>query len=141
VHLLVIQGPNVDRIGRRGAVYGTVTLDEVRERLDAAAAQRGSTLEHLVSNSQGALIDGIFARPTPEAVIINPGGLTNVGIALRDAVEDLNVPVAVVHVTNAARRESWRRQDVFADIATVYIAGAGALGYELALQALHAPER
>jgi 3-dehydroquinate dehydratase-2 len=118
-------------------MYGVTTLQEVRERIDSLAVRLGSSAEHIVSNSQGVLIDAINRCARPDGVIVNPGGLTNVGIALRDRIEDLQVATAVVHVTNAAKRELWRQHDVFADIADVYIAGAGAHGYVLAVEALH----
>jgi 3-dehydroquinate dehydratase-2 len=139
VRVLVLQGPNVNRLGQRGPLYGTVTLAQVQARLEEIAASHSTTLAHVVSNSQGALIDAVQAADSVDAVLVNPGGLTNTGIALRDAIEDVDVPTAVVHVTNATRREAWRRRDVFADVADLYIAGAGAYGYVLALQGLHGP--
>lgn len=140
MRVLVLQGPNVNRLGQRGSLYGTVTLEQLTERLESVARHERATLEHVQSNSQGALVDAVQDAAGIDAILINPGGLTNTGIALRDAIEDRNVPTAVVHVTNAARREGWRRVDVFADIADVYIMGAGAYGYILALEALHAPD-
>jgi 3-dehydroquinate dehydratase-2 len=97
------------------------------------------TLQHVVSNSQGVLIDAVQAAEGVDAILVNPGGLTNTGIALRDAIEDTKALTAVVHVTNAARREVWRQDDVFASIAHIYVAGAGAYSYVLALDALCAP--
>jgi 3-dehydroquinate dehydratase-2 len=139
VHVLVVQGPNVNRLGERGPLYGKVTLPEVQARLEDLARLKDATLQHVVSNSQGTLIDAVQAARGVDAILINPGGLTNTGIALRDAIEDTGAMTAVVHVTNAARREVWRQNDVFATIAHIYIAGAGAYAYVLALDALCAP--
>ena len=139
MRVLVVQGPNVNRLGRRGALYGTVTLDQVNDRLQQLATRHGDTVQPVQSNSQGTLIDAVQDAGEIDAVLVNPGGLTNNGIALRDAIEDRQVRTAVVHVTNASRREPWRQKDVFADIADIYIMGAGAYGYILALEALHAP--
>jgi 3-dehydroquinate dehydratase II len=140
VHVLVVQGPNVNRLGRRGPLYGTVTLGQVNERLEQVAGGRSSTLAHVQSNSQGALIDAVQGAGEVDAILVNPGGLTNTGIALRDAIEDHGVLTAVVHVTNSSRREPWRQVDVFADLADIYVMGAGAYGYVIALEALHAPD-
>lgn len=142
MRVLVLQGPNVNRLGQRGPLYGTITLSEVQARLDELARAKGATLEHVVSNSQGTLIDAVQAAQAAhgvDAILVNPGGLTNTGIGLRDAIEDSGATTAVVHVTNAARREVWRQDDVFAGIAHLYVAGAGAYGYVMALDALCGP--
>lgn len=139
MHVLVLQGPNVNRLGERGPLYGTITLGQVQTRLDELAQMKNVTLQHVVSNSQGVLIDAVQAAEGVDAILVNPGGLTNTGIALRDAIEDTKALTAVVHVTNAARREVWRQDDVFASIAHIYVAGAGAYSYVLALDALCAP--
>jgi 3-dehydroquinate dehydratase II len=137
--IVVLQGPNLNRLGNRGPRYGPITLAQVTARMDEEARIAGFALSHHHSNSQGALIDIVQQEPESQAVIINPGGLTNTGIALRDALEDLSLPIAVVHVTNAARRELWRQHDVFAEIADIYIAGAGPIGYVLAVKGLAEP--
>lgn len=137
--MLVVQGPNLNRLGRRGPLYGTVTLEQVNERLERIAEQRSSVLIPVQSNSQSALIDSVQNVEKIDAILVNPGGLTNTGIALRDAIEDRGVLTAVVHVTNTKRREQWRHEDVFADLADIYVMGAGAYGYVIALEALHAP--
>ncbi len=139
MHVLVVQGPNVNRLGQRGPLYGAITLQQVQTRLEELAQLKGATLQHVVSNSQGTLIDAVQSAEGVDAILVNPGGLTNTGIALRDAIEDTGAKTAVVHVTNAARREAWRQNDVFASVARIYIAGAGAYGYVLAFDALCAP--
>lgn len=139
MRVLVLQGPNVNRLGQRGPHYGSITLEQVTDRLEGLAERSGCTLTHVRSNSQGTLIDAVQQEDEVDAILINPGGLTNTGVGLRDAIEDLGVLTAVVHVTNCYRRERWRRQDVFADIADIYIMGAGAFGYVIALEALQAP--
>ncbi|MGZ4148095.1 MAG: type II 3-dehydroquinate dehydratase, partial [Actinomycetota bacterium] len=70
------------------------------------------------------------------AVVINPGALTHYSYALRDAVEGSGVPVIEVHQTNIYAREPFRRHSVIAPVVRASIAGAGAGGYRLALEAL-----
>lgn len=138
-HVLVMQGPNMNRLGRRKPeIYGRTTLAEVEADVAQRAERRGLTVEQFQSNSEGALIDWLQERQdAADAVVCNPAGLTNYGLAFRDALAESDIPVAIVHVTNLLAREEWRRNDVFADMATIWIAGMGWRGYGYALAALH----
>jgi 3-dehydroquinate dehydratase II len=132
-------GPNLGRLGTRDPErYGTQTLEEIM----AGVAERATTLGHEVdwrqSDHEGDLVawlneaggDGV------EAVVINPGALTHYSYALRDAVEGCGLPVVEVHQTNIYAREPFRRHSVIAPVVGASIAGAGAGGYSLALEAL-----
>jgi 3-dehydroquinate dehydratase-2 len=137
VLVLVLQGPNLDRLGVRDPKrFGTQTLDE----LGRALAQRGSELELEVqqfqSNHEGALVDRLHERQDDTAAIIcNPAGLTPYGYSLRDALKEAPRPLAIVHFANPFSPESLH-DDIFAEIATFYVAGLGARGYSCALEAI-----
>lgn len=137
--VLLLNGPNLNRLGRRNpAVYGTKTLPEVEEAAAHHASLRGARLDHVQSNSQGTLLDWLHERQDEaHAVVINPAGLTSTGDALRDALLDAALPLAVVHLSNLhARPDPWRRSDIFAPVADIYIAGGGWHGYLWAIEAL-----
>jgi 3-dehydroquinate dehydratase-2 len=136
--IAVLQGPNLNRLGvRKPEVYGTVTLPDIVADLDVLAAEIGVYLVHFQSNHEGAMIDWLQSvEGEIDGVVCNPAGLTNYGLSLRDALNECGVPVAIIHLSNVHAREEWRRHDVFAEIATVYFAGAGWFGYRHALQAL-----
>lgn len=138
-HVLVMQGPNMNRLGKRKPeIYGRTTLTEVEADVAQRAQELGLTVDQFQANSEGALIDWLQERQEDaDAIICNPAGLTNYGLAFRDALAESGLPVAIVHVTNLLAREQWRRDDVFADMATMFIAGMGWRGYRYALQALH----
>jgi 3-dehydroquinate dehydratase-2 len=89
------------------------------------------------SNHEGHLIDWLHEANAlgAKAVILNAGGFTHTSVALHDAVKAIAVPVIEVHLSNPAARESFRRRSLIAPAAMGTIAGFGALGYELALDA------
>ncbi|MFM7390004.1 MAG: type II 3-dehydroquinate dehydratase, partial [Vampirovibrionales bacterium] len=95
--LIVLHGPNLNLLGlREPHIYGSTTLEEVNQQLQALVEQHNHTLQtcqtlvELVihqSNHEGQLIDWIHAyRLSASGVIINPGGLTHTSVALRDAL-------------------------------------------------------
>jgi len=137
--ILALQGPNLNRLGRRDpATYGSLTLARVQEEMTRHAAKRGAEVAHVQSNSEGTLLDWLHERQdAADAVIVNPAGLTAVGHPLRDALCDAALPLAVVHISNLhGRPEPWRRDDIFAPIASIYITGAGWKGYLWAIDGL-----
>ena len=138
MRIAILQGPNLNRLGtRKPEVYGLVTLPDIVADLDTLAGEIDVELVHFQSNCEGAMIDWLQSMEgSIDGVVCNPAGLTNYGLALRDALNECGVPVAIVHLSNVHAREEWRRHDVFAEIATVYFAGAGWRGYRHALQAL-----
>jgi 3-dehydroquinate dehydratase II len=139
LRILVLQGPNLTRLGvRRPEIYGRRTLEEIQDAMDRRAEELGCTLEHFQSNTEGVLIDWLQERQDDaDAIICNPAGLTNYGLSLRDALEESERDLAIVHLTNVHAREQWRRHDVYAEITNLYIAGLGWRGYVVAVEALH----
>ena len=138
MRIAVLQGPNLNRLGtRKPELYGTTTLQQIQKDLDVHAEEHGWQLIHYQSNHEGQLIDWLQEQEgAVDGVICNPAGVTNYGLSLRDALNECGVPVAIVHISNVHAREEWRRHDVFAEIASVYFAGAGWRGYRHALEAL-----
>ena len=139
--LLLLNGPNLNLLGSREPHhYGSTTLAELEERVRQRAASAGLGLLALQSNHEGVLIDAIQAAPANDVtgIIINPGGYTHHGVAIRDALIAANLPFIEVHLSNPYARESFRHTSVTADLAAGVIIGLGALGYELAVEALSA---
>ncbi len=138
--ILVINGPNLNRLGRRDpAHYGTVTLAEIEDRLRRRAADLGLSVDCFQSNHEGALIDCLQERSDGAAgIIINPGALTSYGLSLHDALLDTRLPVVEVHLSNIHEREPWRAQSVIAPIAVRQISGKGWRSYLDALEYLAA---
>jgi 3-dehydroquinate dehydratase-2 len=106
--------------------------------MDKKAYQLECELEHFQSNSEGTLIDWLQERQEDtDAIICNPAGLTNYGLSLRDALAETGRDLAITHLSNIHAREEWRRHDVFAEVADVYLAGLGWRVYLTAIEALY----
>lgn len=127
MRILVLQGPNLNRLGfRKPEVYGTQTLSGIQEEMDKKAGELGCTLAHFQSNSEGAIIDWLQERQDEaDAIICNPAGLTNYGLSLKDALVETEKDLAITHLSNIHAREEWRHHDIFAEAADVYLAGLG----------------
>ncbi len=138
MRILVINGPNLNLLGRRDpAIYGTKTLEEINALLEERARELGVELKFFQSNSEGSLIDFIQSEaPQASGIIINPGALTHYGLSLRDALADTGLPIVEVHLSNIYAREEWRRHSVIAPIARGQISGFGWRGYIAALELL-----
>lgn len=139
--VLVIHGPNLNLLGvREPAVYGSVTLAQINDRLKAIAATAGVALEAFQSNHEGQLIDRLHATKDTDVgyIVINPAAFTHTSVALRDALVGVDIRFVEVHLSNVHRREAFRHHSYFSDVAEAVVAGLGPYGYEVALQhALH----
>ena len=138
--LLVINGPNLNMLGNRNADnYGSKTLAEIDQHLRNKADGLGIELESFQTNHEGAIIDCIQAHfGRIHAIIINPGAFTHYSYAIRDALEDSQVPVVEVHLSDIHSREEWRRHSVIAPVTIRQITGRGWQGYIEAIDVLAA---
>jgi 3-dehydroquinate dehydratase-2 len=136
--IYVLNGPNLNLLGlREPEIYGSETLDDLGDRLEKRAKGLGVRIDMRQSNHEGHLIDWLHEANAEgvKAVLLNAGGFTHTSVALHDAILAIKVPVIEVHLSNPQARESFRRRSLVASAARGSIAGFGALGYELALDA------
>lgn len=136
--IFVLNGPNLNLLGlREPEIYGADTLDDIAARLDDRAQALGLTIDLRQSNHEGHLIDWLHEANAvgAKAVLLNAGGFTHTSVAIHDAIKAIQVPVIEVHLSNPAKREAFRHHSFVASAARGTIAGFGALGYELALDA------
>ena len=136
--ILLLNGPNLNLLGtRKPEVYGTTTLNDVTTTVQHRATELGFSTVPFQSNSEGALIDAIHeAKTTCAGILFNPGAYTHTSIAIRDAIEAVELPVIEVHISNIHKRESFRNHSYVSQVAVGVIAGCGTHGYVLALEAL-----
>ncbi len=135
--ILILNGPNLDRLGKREPdTYGTETLADLEALVKAEAAKLGVVAEFFQSNHEGALIDRIHQAGDTGAsgIVFNPGGYTHTSVALRDAISSVSVPVIEVHISNVHAREEFRHKSLTAAACKGQIAGLGFEGYLAALR-------
>ncbi|AMO61768.1 3-dehydroquinate dehydratase [Mycolicibacterium phlei] len=136
--VLVVNGPNLGRLGKREPeVYGSTTYEQLVALIEAQAAELGFNAVVRQSDSEADLLGWIHAAADAgDPVIINPGAFTHTSIALRDACAELRAPLIEVHISNVHAREEFRRHSYLSPIATGVIIGLGIQGYLLALRYL-----
>lgn len=135
--ILVLHGPNMNLLGQREpAVYGRLTLEQLNARLQAKAAELGASVECVQTNHEGVMVDTIqAAEGRYDFIVINPAAFTHYSVAVRDALAAISVPAIEVHLSNIYQREEFRHHSVTAAVTVGQIAGLGAQGYLLALEA------
>ena len=138
MRILLVHGPNLNRLGRRNPeIYGTTTLSEIECAVMERAQAFAMEVRCFQSNHEGALIDWLQAEADQaEAIIINPGGLAHYSVALRDALEDTKKRVVEVHISDPSIREPFRHPLITATAASHIVAGKGLNGYLEALDAI-----
>ena len=140
MHILVLNGPNLDRLGRREPhVYGTDTYADLVARCEKTAAAGGADVEVRQTDAEHELIGWLHeAADQGWPVVLNAGAWTHTSVALRDAAAELSAPLVEVHISNVHRREEFRHHSHVSAIATGVIVGLGAQGYLLAVDAIAA---
>lgn len=128
--LLIINGPNLNLLGRRETeVYGNQTFEEFMQTL--------SGVEYYQSNVEGELINALHeAVGKYDGVILNAGGYTHTSVALADAVAavgSMGLQTVEVHISNILAREEFRHVSLISPRCAGSIFGFGLEGYKLAI--------
>jgi len=134
--ILVLHGPNLNLLGKREPeVYGTLTFEELEEKLKTWGEELGTQVESRQSNYEGELVGWIQSAEDEgfSGIVLNPGALTHYSYALFDAIRAQPLPVVEVHLSNIYAREPFRTHSVTAPATQGVITGLGPLGYRYAL--------
>jgi 3-dehydroquinate dehydratase-2 len=136
--ILVLHGPNLNLFGRREPhIYGTMTLDQINERLRTLAAKIQVQLITVQSNHEGTLVDTFHKHiDDVQGAILNPAGLTQHGVSLHDCIKAMPFPVIECHMSNIAAREEWRHFSIISSAVKATVQGLGWRSYTAALRAL-----
>ena len=137
--IVIINGPNLDRLGiREPDIYGDQTLTDLENLLTEEAESLGVQVQFYQSNHEGFIIDEIGEYSDSEVfgLILNPGALTHTSLALRDAIAGSDIPAVEVHISNIYRREDIRQHSLTAPACIGVISGLGFDGYVAALRHL-----
>lgn len=139
--ILIINGPNLNRLGmRKPEIYGNRTMAQIL--LDIQQRWPDIHFVYRQSNHEGDLIDWIqeandqspLSNDQCHGIVLNAGGYTHTSVALRDAVEDSEIPVIEVHISDIAKREPFRHTSLLTDVCAHSIIGHGVEGYAEAVQ-------
>ena len=130
--VIIINGPNLNFLGiREIEKYGSLSYEDLKNKISEHAEGKNK-IEFFQSNYEGEIVTYIqeIRKDTEvKGVVINPGGLTHSSVSLRDALSILEVPIIEVHITDIAKRESYRRINLVSDLCTKSIVGKGIEGY------------
>ena len=137
--VLVLNGPNLGRLGRRQPeIYGTTTHAELVERCVAWGAERGMQVEVRQTNHEGVMVDWLNAAADDETpVVLNAAAWTHYSYAVHDACAQLVAPLVEVHLSDPRTRpEEFRHHSVVTAHAVEVVAGHGVEGYRMAIDVL-----
>jgi len=137
--VLVLNGPNLGRLGRRQPeIYGRTTFAELVELCRGWGAERGLEVETLQTNHEGQMLDWLnTAADEATPVLLNAAAWTHYSYAIFDACAQLEAPLVEVHLSDPTQRpEEFRHHSVVTPHAVEVVAGHGVDGYRLALDVL-----
>ena len=136
--ILIIHGPNMNLLGRREpAIYGSMTLDQVNERIDAAAKELNVGIVTLQSNHEGVIVDTLQKHMDDvHGAIINGAGLSFHSVAIHDAIKAMPFPVIEVHMSNLATRDEIHQHSILTAAVRGTVMGLGWRSYTTALRAV-----
>ncbi|MEM1106365.1 MAG: type II 3-dehydroquinate dehydratase [Pseudomonadota bacterium] len=135
--IYVLGGPNLNLLGmREPEIYGRVTLGELEALVRRQPGGDGAIFRQ--TNHEGELVDWIQeAGQSGSALILNAAAYTHTSVAVHDALKSISIPIVEVHLSNPVAREEFRHTNFVAPTAHATIAGLGAHGYVLAMDAAH----
>jgi 3-dehydroquinate dehydratase-2 len=135
--VLVLNGPNLGRLGRRQPeIYGSTTYDELVGLCRGWGAELGLDVDVRQTNHEGDLLDWLNnAADDGSPVILNAAAWTHYSYALFDACAQLTAPLVEVHISDPVQRpEVFRHTSVVTPHAATVISGRGIDGYREALE-------
>lgn len=133
--ILILNGVNLNMTGKREAVYGTETLEEINAQLKDYAETRGAEIEFFQSNSEGAIVDRL-QQGGFDGLVLNAGAYTHYSYAIADALYSVKAKKIEVHMSNILAREEFRHNSVLARNMDGCIMGLGSDVYFLAVDYL-----
>lgn len=138
MHILVINGPNLNMLGiREPDIYGKNTYADLCDMISAKAEEMNITVELFQSNHEGAIVDKIQeAYGKADGIVINPAAYTHTSVAILDALKAVAIPTCEVHISDVNSREEFRRISYVGMYAEKTFAGYGFDSYTMAMDYL-----
>ncbi|MBQ1188670.1 MAG: type II 3-dehydroquinate dehydratase [Peptococcaceae bacterium] len=136
LRVLVLNGPNLNLLGtRKPEIYGTTTLADIEGMMRERAVELGIEMDFMQTNYEGELVEAIQkAKGKYQYLLLNAAAYTHTSVAIRDAIEAVELPAVEIHLSNIHAREEFRHHSLIAPVCVGQICGFGAKSYLLALQ-------
>lgn len=136
--ILVVHGPNMNLLGRREPeIYGSMTLDQVNDRIRALATTLGVDVQIVQSNHEGVIVDTFQEHMDDvDGAIINPAGLSFHSVPIHDVIKAMPYPVIEVHMSNLGTRDAIHQGSLITPAVHASVMGLGWRSYTAALGAL-----
>jgi 3-dehydroquinate dehydratase-2 len=136
LRVLVLNGPNLNLLGtRKPEIYGTTTLADIEGMMRERAVELGIEMDFMQTNYEGELVEAIQkAKGKYQYLLLNAAAYTPTSVAIRDAIEAVELPAVEIHLSNIHAREEFRHHSLIAPVCVGQICGFGAKSYLLALQ-------
>ena len=136
LRVLVLNGPNLNLLGtRKPEIYGTTTLADIEGMMRERAVELGIEMDFMQTNYEGDLVEAIQkAKGKYQYLLLNAAAYTHTSVAIRDAIEAVELPAVEIHLSNIHAREEFRHHSLIAPVCVGQICGFGAKSYLLALQ-------
>lgn len=136
LRVLVLNGPNLNLLGtRKPEIYGTTTLADIEGMMRERAVELGIKMDFMQTNYEGELVEAIQkAKGKYQYLLLNAAAYTHTSVAIRDAIEAVELPAVEIHLSNIHAREEFRHHSLIAPVCVGQICGFGAKSYLLALQ-------
>ena len=135
--LSVLNGPNLNMLGKRDPEqYGKDSLEDIEQLLIESFPDH--EMVFFQSNLEGELVEAIqsLIESDVDGVIVNFGGYSHSSVAIRDALELVDLPIVEVHLSNIHAREEFRERTLTGAVADGIITGFGKQSYVLGVHAL-----
>ena len=137
--VLVLNGPNLGRLGRRQPeIYGHTTHAQLAHQCVEWGRALGLDVEVRQTNHEGEMLDWLNAAADDgNPVVLNAAAWTHYSYAIFDACAQLTAPLVEVHISDPRQRpEEFRHTSVVTPYASEVVAGLGIDGYRVALEAI-----
>jgi len=133
--LLVINGPNLNMLGKREPdLYGKADYAALEALIRGTCAAEGITADIFQSNHEGSIVDAIQAAyGRYDGIVINPAAYTHTSIAILDALKAVALPAVEVHISDISQREAFRQVSYAGLACAKSIMGQGLDGYRQAI--------
>lgn len=138
MNILVINGPNINLLGKRDtSIYGTTSYNDLVKLIKKHAKEKNIKVKCVQSNYEGEIVDYIQQSENKyQGIVLNAAAYTHYSIAIKDAINAVKTPVVEVHISNIYEREDYRKVNYIKEECIASIVGKGIEGYLEAIDTL-----